>query len=316
MRHRFELWLREKLGRTTAPDAAGERGAVGLPQALFYFLHPALWETFFETLGLPVVLSGPTTRRVAEQAGLVSETEHCLPVKLLDAHMDALVGRVGRVFVPRILSARRGFIACPKLGALPDAARARFGDRFDILTAEVNENSVPLRKTLMRLGRELGATVTESGNAADRASAAMQAAGQDDRPSARGGKRYLLLGHPYNLYDPYIVEPVRRGLERIGVASERIRFDRAIAADNALQWDTCAVMRETLRQMDPAVYAGAIQLSSFSCGCDSIAERLFRETAKERGIPYMVLCLDEHTAQTGLETRLEAFVDTIEGARP
>ena len=38
---------------------------------------------------------------------------------------------------------------------------------------------------------------------------------------------------------------------------------------------------------------------------------LFRVTLRETKIPYLVLALDEHTAPAGLETRLEAFVDSL-----
>jgi benzoyl-CoA reductase/2-hydroxyglutaryl-CoA dehydratase subunit BcrC/BadD/HgdB len=37
----------------------------------------------------------------------------------------------------------------------------------------------------------------------------------------------------------------------------------------------------------------------------------YRGLLKDKGIPYMALVMDEHTAPAGLETRLEAFVDSI-----
>ena len=66
---------------------------VGLPRALAHHLQPGLWEAFFAALRVPVVLSAPTTRATLERAELISETEHCLPVKLLDAHLEDLAGR-------------------------------------------------------------------------------------------------------------------------------------------------------------------------------------------------------------------------------
>ena len=35
-----------------------------------------------------------------------------------------------------------------------------------------------------------------------------------------------------------------------------------------------------------------------------------REILKNKGIPYMTLVMDEHAALAGIETRLEAFVDS------
>jgi predicted nucleotide-binding protein (sugar kinase/HSP70/actin superfamily) len=70
-------------------------------------------------------------------------------------------------------------------------------------------------------------------------------------------------------------------------------------------------MYDTLRRLDPEKCIGVIQLSSFNCGCDSIVGEIFRGVLKEKGIPYMTLILDEHSAQAGVDTRLEAFIDSV-----
>ena len=109
---------------------------IGIPRALGHYLYPQLWETFLAEVGMQVVLSAPTSRRTIEQAGLLSEAEHCLPFKLFDAHLADLVGQVDLILIPRILSARRGHLACPKLGVLPDSARARLPQAARILTVD------------------------------------------------------------------------------------------------------------------------------------------------------------------------------------
>lgn len=293
------------LFRRNAPDRLRP---IGLPRALHPHLQPGLWETFFGALGVPVVLSAPTTRATLERAELISETEHCLPVKLLDAHLEELAGRVDRVFVPRILSLRRGFISCPKLAALPDAVRAQFRGRFEVVTTDVDENRRPLEPTLVDLGRALGFAPAESAAAARQA---LAAAGAPDALPA--GKRFLLIGHPYNLGDAYLTEPIVRKLEDLGVAVDRLPAGPPRGAPAPLRWDTSAHMLEALRALAPARCAGVIQLTSFNCGCDSMAGPYYRETLKTAGIPFMALTLDSHTALAGLDTRLEAFVESIAG---
>ena len=293
------------LFRRNAPDRLRP---IGLPRALHPHLQPGLWETFFGALGVPVVLSAPTTRATLERAELISETEHCLPVKLLDAHLEDLAGRVDRVFVPRILSLRRGFISCPKLAALPDAVRAQFRGRFEVVTTDVDENRRPLEPTLVDLGRALGFAPAESAAAARQA---LAAAGAPDALPA--GKRFLLIGHPYNLGDAYLTEPIVRKLEDLGVAVDRLPAGPPRGAPAPLRWDTSAHMLEALRALAPARCAGVIQLTSFNCGCDSMAGPYYRETLKTAGIPFMALTLDSHTALAGLDTRLEAFVESIAG---
>ena len=300
--------------RNAASNPAALRRPIGLPRALFHFLHPGLWETFFASLGVPVVLSAPTSRATLERADLISETEHCLPVKLLDAHLDDLAARVDRVFVPRILSLRRGFISCPKLAALPDAVRAQFRGRFEIVTADVDENRRPLARTLADLGARMGFSPAESGRAATEALRALATAQAPATPSADvGPRRFLLIGHPYNLEDAYLSDPVRLKMAALGVPLDRMAFASPQGAPAPLRWDTSAHMLEELRRLSSARCAGVIQLTSFNCGCDSMAGTYYRETLKAAGIPFMALTLDSHSALAGLDTRLEAFVDSIAG---
>jgi predicted nucleotide-binding protein (sugar kinase/HSP70/actin superfamily) len=57
--------------------------------------------------------------------------------------------------------------------------------------------------------------------------------------------------------------------------------------------------------------SGAIEVSAFQCGCDSVLKEFIEKMFKQRKIPFLYLLVDEHTAEAGLQTRLEAFVDTI-----
>ena len=300
--------------RNAAPNPASLRRPIGLPRALFHFLHPGLWETFFASLGVPVVLSAPTSRATLERADLISETEHCLPVKLLDAHLDDLAARVDRVFVPRILSLRRGFISCPKLAALPDAVRAQFSGRFEVVTGDVDENRGPLARTLADLGARMGFPPAETGRAATAALRAPATAQASTAPAADASpRRFLLIGHPYNLEDAYLSDPVCLKMASMGVPLDRMACGRPLGAAAPLRWDTSAHMLEELRSLSSARCAGVIQLTSFNCGCDSMAGTYYRETLKAAGIPFMALTLDSHSALAGLDTRLEAFVDSIAG---
>jgi predicted nucleotide-binding protein (sugar kinase/HSP70/actin superfamily) len=285
---------------------------IGIPRALGYYLHPNLWETFLTHAGMQVVLSAPTSRKTIEQAGLLSEAEHCLPFKLFDAHLAELIGHVDMVFVPRILSMRANHIACPKLGVLPDSARAQFPKGVRILSVDIDERRTPLADSLAQLGRLLDVDEATSKAAVAQAMAAWRRALADaGSPRSTAALRFLVLGHPYNLHDPFLSEPILRKLEALGVCVELVSFARQELAPEPIKWDMCSVMYDQLRRLEPGAWAGVIQLSSFNCGCDSIAGVLFREVLDEKRIPCMTLVLDEHAGQAGVDTRLEAFVDTI-----
>ncbi len=302
-----------------ASDIAGL--TVGIPRSLVFHLHPGLWEAFFRALGARVLLSSPTTPRTLVQAGLVSEAEHCLPLKVFDAHLAELVGKADAILIPRVLSRRRGFISCPKLAALPDAARAEIAHNTRVLTVELNENREPLAKTLRRFARTLGAGWTASRQAATTAVAAMVKALAERRMAtvtpahSTAGippetRHVLLLGHPYNLHDTYFSGPVVRKFTSIGVPVRSLDDDLPHGGSAPIRWDTSAAMHEALDRLTRTECLGVVELSSFNCGCDSMTTAFFRERLRQKGIPHMTLVLDEHAGQAGVETRIEAFVDS------
>ena len=286
---------------------------IGIPRALVYHLYPALWETFLSEIGKTVVVSVPTSRHTVEQAGLISESEHCLPVKLFDAHLASLAGQVDAVFVPRILSTLAGHISCPKLGALPDCARAQFSAEFDVLSVDINEARFSLEASMKELGKMLGADKPLIQQATNRALSAMHSAQAVPLPVPRpeGALRFLVIGHPYNLQDDFLAGPVFQKLDLLEVVAEPVSFVRRIVKPEPVKWDTCSLLYDQLKNLVPTEWDGVIHLSSFNCGCDSIVSTLYHDILRDKKIPCMTLVLDEHAGQAGVDTRLEAFVDSI-----
>ena len=57
---------------------------------------------------------------------------------------------------------------------------------------------------------------------------------------------------------------------------------------------------------------GIIGLMTFGCGPDSLMmDMVHRRAAKLKTTPFMSLTLEEHTTESGIVTRLEAFLDMI-----
>ncbi|MDK2878364.1 MAG: hypothetical protein PWR06_1080 [Thermoanaerobacteraceae bacterium] len=58
-------------------------------------------------------------------------------------------------------------------------------------------------------------------------------------------------------------------------------------------------------------FNGVIQLLPFTCMPEIVAKSVLSSVSKHYSIPVMTLVLDEHAAEAGFRTRLEAFVDMI-----
>jgi predicted CoA-substrate-specific enzyme activase len=64
-------------------------------------------------------------------------------------------------------------------------------------------------------------------------------------------------------------------------------------------------------QQHPQLFA--VYVTNFSCGPDSFLLTYFREIMKDK--PSLTLEIDSHTAQAGIDTRIEAFLDILERYR-
>ena len=56
---------------------------------------------------------------------------------------------------------------------------------------------------------------------------------------------------------------------------------------------------------------GVVRLTSFSCGPDAVTDRLLETASQHYQMPYLSISIDEHTADAGIATRIEAFCDLI-----
>ncbi len=303
------------LWKSTSPDHRSLR--IGIPRMFFYYIYPGLWETFFSELGMEPIVSRPSTIKTVEKASQISETEHCLPNKLFDAHLAELVGKVDMVFVPRVLSTIKGHLSCPKFGPLPDAARADIARETKVLSIELDESRRPLSESLMLLGKQLKSQKSQIRSAINSSLRAMELAKNQPVRYLRKkeGLRFLLIGHPYVIHDNFIAGPILQKLEKMECEVELISFAKEAPVKSYILWSTANLIYHSMKTLSREEYDGVIQLTVFNCGCDSMMIDTYRSLMKEKNIPFMYLMVDEHLAQSGMDTRVEAFVDSL-GWRP
>lgn len=58
-------------------------------------------------------------------------------------------------------------------------------------------------------------------------------------------------------------------------------------------------------------FDGVVQLAPFTCMPEIISQSILPEVSKNEKIPVLTLFFDEHSADAGLQTRLEAFIDLL-----
>jgi len=318
---------------------------IGIPRALFYYQYYPMLKAFFERLGVGVIVSPPTTRDMLMSGCSRLTADTCLPVKVFCGHVISLVSRCDYIFIPSIHSVEQKVYNCPKSIGLPDMIRVVVPECPPILDPDidVDKGKRDFYEAIYSLGRLFTwnpLKVKEAAEAAWQVHQAFQrqivsqgltspeAIGQmfpqfGEEPKDNGFASTItiaLIGHPYLLHDEYVNQRMVPRLQDRGV---KVLFPEMVGRSE---------LRAALYQLaerpywtceDEIIGAGAyylprnevdgvISVVAFGCGPDSLMMELLQRCAKQQGKPFMHLILDEHTAETGLVTRLEAFLDMIQ----
>jgi predicted nucleotide-binding protein (sugar kinase/HSP70/actin superfamily) len=304
---------------------------VGIPRALLYYDYFPLWQGFFQSLGAEVVVSDVTCKRTLEKGLSATVDDACLPVKVYFGHVLDLKDEVDYIFVPRIVSVEEKAYICPKFMGLPDMARDLIGEARLIDTCIDMSKGRGLVDAVLTTGRyftpnplRIWEAFLKGWYKLGKYRGDVQRGSLPDRTPWKGKEPDLtvaLLGHPYNIYDPYITMDLIGVLRSMGVkvlTPEMVHpafLEREVnrIVRKPLFWSLgrrilgAAGYFETCGQVN-----GIIHVASFGCGPDSlVGELVARRLRRSARLPFMELSIDEHSGQAGVITRLEAFVDMI-----
>jgi predicted nucleotide-binding protein (sugar kinase/HSP70/actin superfamily) len=295
---------------------------IGIPRALIYWKKPYFWENFFENLGFEVLLSPKTNKEIVEIGVKISDPETCFSNKVYLGHLKWLEGKCDLIFVPRLKTNFEKLEYCPKFFGLPDLAKILV--KTKILTETFNEKKEKFGESLVKLGKKLGKKKEEIGKAFEEALKKEKEIKEKQEREAlekleSNLKKIILVSHPYNLYDEYVNLRIKERLEKLGVVPI---FIEEIPTSNIehltsnfefpqFHWEFAKEIMEKIEFVLNKKIDGAIEISSFACGCDAVLKEFVEKKFKENKIPFLYLIIDEHTGEAGFQTRLEAFVDTI-----
>lgn len=322
------------------PDEAAQSftGTVGIPRTLYmYELYP-YWKAFFKELGLKVILSDQSHKQMIHKGleQIVSET--CYPVKVAHGHvLDLLDKGIDFIFLPSIIeikseqvSSGLGFV-CPYNQALPYLMQAAIdfpGYNVEVLqpVLRFDKEGKEVRKALKSMAAALHVSppqIDKAIGAAERAqnefSARVAARGREILENLEPGqKAIVVLGRPYTACDPGINLNIAAKLKKLGILAIPMDFlpkqdENVPETAQSMYWRygqkiMCAA--ETIRE-NPQLHS--VYLTYFACGPDSFILHFFKE--RLRGKSYLEIEIDEHSADAGLLTRLEAYLDSLKYER-
>lgn len=297
---------------------------IGIPRSLIYFKKPYFWEDFFKNLGFKVLLSPLTNKQIVAKGVKVADPETCFSNKVYWGHLVWLDEKCDLIFVPRLKTNKEKLEYCPKFFALPDLAKILV--KTPILTETFDEKKESFEKSLEKLGKKLGKNSQEIEQAFKAACLKENDLKKKEKQiflnkMSLEKQKIVLISHPYNLFDDYVNLKTKEKLEKLGV---EVIFIDAVPVSTTLNdssqeftsipkfhWEFGKEIFKKIQEILKYDITGAIEISSFACGCDAVLKEFIEKEFKSKKIPFLYLIIDEQTGEAGFQTRLEAFIDTL-----
>jgi predicted CoA-substrate-specific enzyme activase len=311
---------------------------IGIPRALMVFYQQfPFWRTFFEELGFRIVISDPSNQQIVTRSIELMVAETCLPVELMHGHVDNLISKkVDYIFQPFIVNAKgkkdnpTNNCNCPWIQSYPFMVRSAFTDQkirelFLTPTLHFRYFERALKKELSAFMKEkFGIPISKTKKVIDIADAiqtrfedAVLQRGKEVMANLPKDKKALvILGRPYNTTDPLLNLRLVEKLINLNTLPIPVDFlplvDENIFRDyKMMYWPNGQKIMSASRIVRKNDNLYAVYMGNFRCGPDSFLTHFVRKEMK--GKPYLHLEVDEHSADAGLITRCEAFLDSLAG---
>jgi predicted nucleotide-binding protein (sugar kinase/HSP70/actin superfamily) len=314
---------------------------IGIPMALATWQLLPLFARFFEELGFEVVLSGRTSKETI-RLGVESVTaQPCFPVKVANGHIVQLIEKgVDYIFLPSIVSTQASFPQnkhnhfCPYVQSFPYQVRSAFGDNLGkskllIATLRLGEGEKLAKSTFDEIGKQLKVTTfmvrraMRKGFEAQRDfEKSLQDKGREILELVKPDEKlFVLVSRPYNGCDEGVSLQLPKKFADAGVEivpMEMLDFTQAELGDEKLHggmywgYGQKILRAGEIIKRDGRLFA--VYLSNFSCGPDSFLMTFFKDIMGAK--PCLQLEIDEHSADAGVVTRIEAFLESLKNYKP
>ncbi len=306
---------------------------IGIPRALSFYDRFPFWKQYFSYLGFKVVLSSPSRQNLIDIGCESVVAEPCFPVQVAHGHLiDLLQKKVDYIFLPNIVTEEdqsnsiNSFI-CPWTQTLPLVALhtpALSGIKEKLLYPNVQ-----FRKGLSFIQNTLLKSVSALGVSRKKNKMALKTA--DNVQNAFKEKRLLygknilnsviknkipavvILGRPYNLYDPGLNLNIPAKLRDIyginTIPMDYLPLDKIdiSSINNHMFWHYGRKIIQAAKFTRNYSNLHIIYLSNFKCGPDSYIRHYIEDASGE---PFLFLQLDSHANDAGILTRIEAFLES------
>ncbi|MDP4180669.1 MAG: acyl-CoA dehydratase activase-related protein [Bacillota bacterium] len=316
---------------------------IGIPRALVYYYYYPIWVSMFEELGAEVVISDETSKNMINEGIKLTVQEICVPIKIFNSHVLNLIEKgVDYVFIPRLVSIKKYETFCPKFLGLPDMAKNVFKDFEDRIISPKISSSTDNITNLSSYKEVMKKLNIPSGKMKSALKVASKKFEEFRNLSLKGftiseilegktsGKKPFkntapdtvnigLLGYVYNVYDNFISMDIISKFRSLGVnvvtfdmLSEKEIYKHMGHLNKHLFWTfSNKILGAGMYFLNEDQFDGIIHITAFGCGPDSYIGKMMELDSDKKHKPFLTIRVDEHTGESHLVTRVEAFTDML-----
>ena len=291
---------------------------IGIPRALHYYYYGNLWKNFFENIDCEVIISPATNREIINNGIKYANDEMCLALKIYLGHVAYLKDKCDYVLVPRIDKYDINNQTCTNFLAIYDIVN----NLMDIKLLNYNiDNELGEDELLglVQIGKYLNVPISDLIKAYNKAFKISKQISDKDiiinsKKLNNDTLKILLVGHPYIMYDQYFGIPIIKMLKNNNIEiiycdkfDSKVTNELSNKISSSLYWK---YNKEEIGSIElcKSKIDGVIFISSFPCGPDSLVNELAMRKIQK---PYINIIIDDIDSLTGIETRIESFVDIL-----
>jgi predicted CoA-substrate-specific enzyme activase len=325
--------LREKLLFSKKRQGKEGNKRIGIPRALHAFELYPLWESFFTELGYEVVLSDKTNDEIIHQGVEIVVAETCFPVKVAHGHvLNLLKKKLDYIFLPSLIdfekkdSRLKRTYNCPWSQSLPYFINSVVNTKD--YPVKFLEPKISLREGIDKALKSIGSLLDEDPSKVKKAIKVakqtqsrfygnLRNRGAKILGGLRGKTGFVLISRPYNGCDSGLNLDIAEKMRELGMLAIPMDFldlDPSLISEDYshMYWGYGQKILAASRRIKETPNLYPIYITNFGCGPDSFISKYFYE---EMDRPSLELQIDEHSAEAGIITRLEAFLDSIQNKK-
>lgn len=295
---------------------------VGIPRSIFYYYYKDIWINFCKYLNIPYIISPKTNKDIMNKGIKAANDEMCLALKTYLGHIKYLEDKCDYILVPRIDNYKIDNQTCTNFLSIYDIVKNT--TKAKILNYNIDyQNHQTLKKGLINIGKDLNINKHKSKKAYKYAikkykEKRNKEINENEKRLNSNKIKILLVSHPYNIYDDLIGNDIIKYLKDNNIEiiySDKFNEEQTNKLSKIMSKDL--YFKYSKDNIGALVYVknridGVIFISAFPCGPDSLANELAMRKIKN---PYINIIIDDNSSFTGIETRLESFIDVLKENR-